>query len=429
MRNWIQPLSALVITGLTASAGAQPGGDSLIAPLGLGFEDKPAQEASTDNTLIKTYFKDGLRFETADKGFQMKMGGRIMFDTALIGTNNNYMNSFGNEENGSSFREARIYAEGSFNEKIEFKWQYDFNGGVNNKLKDLYIGFRNTPAGNVRVGQFKEPFGLDQLTSLSYITFMERGAPNALVPGRNVGVMLFDNNAPKTMNWAVGIFEDDGADTGASTGGDGAYSLTGRVSGTPVKDDVTHLIHLGASASTRTLGDNPYAVTFRGESNLTKGTIASVNVAADSVNMGGVEAAWVNGPLSLQSEYILSQVNPDAGEDLNYTSFYVYGSYFLTGESRTYKDTTGTFTRIDVLKPYGKDGGMGAVELALRVSGIDLDDGTTPGGQVTSYTAGVNWYLTAYMRFMVNYVHEEIEISASGDGVGDILQARIQIDV
>jgi phosphate-selective porin OprO/OprP len=386
-----------------------------------------APAGGTDETLIKTYFKDGLRFETADKAFQMKFGGRILFDAAFIGTNNNYENTFGEEEDAAGFRTTRISTEGSFNEAIDFKWQYDFSGGVNNKFKDVYIGFRNTPAGNLRVGQFREPFSLEQLTSISHITFMERSVADKLVPARNVGIMLFDTNPAKTFNWAVGIFRDDGSDTGNSTG-DGEYAVTGRICGTPIKEDATHLLHLGGSYSVRSLPGDTYAVSTKGESNLTQQTIAAVSIAAGDANVGGLEAAWVNGPLSLQSEYTMSTVDPDIGSDLNYSGYYVYVSYFLTGESRKYQDTTGAFGRVKVIKPYATDGGRGACELAFRVSGLDLDDGSSPGGDVNSYTTGVNWYLNDFTRVMINWVHESADTSSAGDATADILQFRLQLD-
>lgn len=416
-------LTCAISTGALASASGS-------GEAGPGLTDQAAagQSGGTDNTIIKTFYKDGLRFENGDKSFTMRLGAQIYLDSAFIKTNNDYENAFGREEDGTRFRVARVSAEGTVNEYIEYKWRYDFSGGVNNRFKDVYLGFLDTAIGNVRVGQFKEPFSLEQITPLGSITFMERSGADRLVPGRNVGLMAYDHNEAKTMTWAAGMFRDDGTDTGDDTG-DGEYSLTARVTGTPMKDDATHLVHIGAALSLRHLRDSVYAVQYRGESNITQSNIAAVNIAADDVELIGLEAAWLNGPLSLQGEYVMTAVDPSAGSSLDFTGFYVLASYFLTGESRTYKDTAGAFSKVKVVEPYGRSGGKGAWEIAARISGLDLDDGAVSGGEVESYALGANWYLNDSMRVMFNYIHEEADTGAAGDGKGDILAVRLQLDV
>ena len=100
--------------------------------------------------------------------------------------------------------------------------------------------------------------------------------------------------------------------------------------------------------------------------------------------------------------------------------------YFLTGETRGYKN--GTWDRTKVLNPVDK-GGMGAFQIIGRVDYLDLNDsklqngfsnnfatGTftasnslSRGGTQTGYLAGLTWIPTDYVRFLLNYIHTEVE--------------------
>ena len=423
--SWHKPLVLVAFTGLAAQIHAASGSGETV---GLGQTQTPAEQAPQPDGTIKVSWKDGFRFEAADKSFKAKIGGRLFFDTGFISTDSDFEAAFGREEDGAKFRAARMYMEGEVNENIEYKWQYDFAGGTNNKLKDVYIGFKDTPAGGVRVGQFKEPFSLEELTSSNHITFMERGAPNKLTPSRNIGVALADHTQSKRVTWSAGVFRDDGSDTGQDNG-DGEYSLTGRITGTPIMDDASHLVHVGAAVSLRHLRNQAYAVSTKGESGITLQDIGAISVAAETVELAGLEAAWVNGPLSLQGEYVMSSADPVSGSDLDSDGFYAFISYFLTGESRSYKDSSGAFQRIKVNNPYGKDGGKGALELALRYSNLDLSEGSgVLASDIDSYTFGANWYLNNYTRLMFNYVHEEVDPGVGSEGSADILQFRLAIE-
>jgi len=59
----------------------------------------------------------------------------------------------------------------------------------------------------------------------------------------------------------------------------------------------------------------------------------------------GAEAAWMNGPLSVQGEYLHSFVEHAAGSGLNFDGFYASVGWLLTGESRPYNRAEGVFDR------------------------------------------------------------------------------------
>ena len=80
-----------------------------------------------------------------------------------------------------------------------------------------------------------------------------------------------------------------------------------------------------------------------------------------------LEAAWTNGPMSLQGELFWNRVI--AEKNLNFYGYYLSGSYVLTGEHRAYRRSGGVFGSITPKRPFQPwKGGWGAVELALRFS-------------------------------------------------------------
>ena len=125
----------------------------------------------------------------------------------------------------------------------------------------------------------------------------------------------------------------------------------------------------------------------------------------------------------LQGEYIHAFVNRKEGSDLKFNSFYVQGSYILTGEHRNYETDVAEFGRIRPKRNFGEAGGMGAWEAALRYSYLDLNDDDIRGGRVSDLTAGLNWYLNPNVRVSWNYVYSD----AQDSGFINIFQMRLQV--
>jgi phosphate-selective porin OprO/OprP len=66
----------------------------------------------------------------------------------------------------------------------------------------------------------------------------------------------------------------------------------------------------------------------------------------------------------------------------------------------------------------------GAVEIAARLSHLDLDDGDIRGGRQTNATLSLNWYALSNVRVGVNAIWGHV----AGDGDVLIGQTRLQID-
>jgi len=336
---------------------------------------------------------------------------------------------------------------GDLYERIQFKAQYDFAanspGDDSGKFKDAYIALNDIPyVGQVKVGHFKEPFSLEELTSSKYITFMERALPNVFSPGRNMGVQVSNTALEDRIRWAAGAFKTvDDWPSDNDSDEDQGWAWTGRVSGVPwYADDGRKLLHLGASYTHRN-PDGNIRYRQRPEAHLanryvdTRGFDLVNNrragdIRADAVDVYDLESALVIGPWSLQGEYMKSEVDSTFAGDLDFDSYYIQTSYFLTGENRRYKLSEGAFDRVKPKRNFGwgEDAGPGAWELALRYSSIDLNSGeAVRGGEEDNITAAVNWYLNPNTRVMLNYIKADINHDLYDDDV-DIVQMRFQID-
>ena len=348
---------------------------------------------------------------------EFKLRGRMHLDAALWDEDDVPLND------STNFRRTRLGVTG----KIDDVWsgiiEYDFaeNGTSAN---DVMIN-RKLGDGTLKIGQFKVPMGLNELTSSNSILFIERASPSNLVAdSRRIGVgydWFKGDLGFQAMGFARAI--------GSSQTGDTPIGFGGRFVYAP-KLSETSLFHFGVSAayedrrddSTVRYRDRPEARPGGGVRLIDTGNIADV----DTTMKYGVELAYQSGPLSFEAEYLNVDVNRDAGEEPSFGGFYVQASYVLTGEKRGYRN--GVFRGVTP-----GQAGKGAWELAARFSSADLVDSGFFGGEQENFTIGVNYYSSANVRFMLNYIMIDVTDSgatANGVTVGDdepsVLVARAQ---
>jgi phosphate-selective porin OprO/OprP len=400
----------------------------LLLPILTSAQDTKIEKpvVKTEKTTFDVKWGNGFSFASSDKQHNLKFGGRIMYDAAFFGHDSELDDHFGDLKSGLEFRRARFFSSGFIYNRIKYKIQFDFSGG-DVVFKDVYIQLTKLPGvGNLRVGHFKEPFRIEALTSSKYITFMERSQHVPFSPERNTGLLFYNDLIKHRVGWQIGFFRNgdkQGNDKLANNGS----NITARLTGLILKDDANkRLVHLGIGYSHRSPKSDEYKVSTRPESHLapkllSTGTITEVN----NVNLANFELAFVTGPLSLQGEYLISKVSVKENPDYSFSAFYGQVSYFLTGESRKYKNSYEGFNRIKPAKNFGDgNGGIGAWEVAVRYSTIDLIDGNIDGGQLNDITLGLNWYLNPATRVMTNFVLADVK----DVGKARIFQTRFQID-
>ena len=394
----------------------------------LEVKAEEAPEAGPND--FRVYWKDGLRFDSQDGRTKLKLGGRIQNDWAWFDDGHDLRVIFGDTEDGTEFRRARLYLSGTFQEHFSFKAQYDFAPDGDSEFKDVWMAMDDIPyLGQIKVGHFKEPFSLEELTSSKYITFMERALPvEAFAPSRNTGVQVSNAILDERMTWAVGIFRNTADEGEDST--DGGYNLTARVTGLPwFADDGRKLLHLGLAYSHRNIDDS-WRFRARPEAHLAANRYVDTgSFYVDNIDMWDAELALVLGPFSVQSEYVMADVDshPLSGSH-DFDGWYAQASWFLTGENRAYKKEEAAFDKVKPKNNFSPtDGGWGAWELALRYSTVDLDDfAYISGGEEENWTMGLNWYLNPNLRIMLNYVRASIDHVLYDDDL-EVLETRFQV--
>ncbi|MEH6549939.1 MAG: porin [Pseudomonadales bacterium] len=383
--------------------------------LGLGWFEKQENWGWDWSTLRFTGRYGLTRF---------KFGGRLAVDAGILNQDDSLDEAYPGLENNTDLRSAQLILSGNFGPSIFYKLQYEA-GSLNDGLKDAYVVLQNVPyLNNLRIGQGKEPFSLEYLTSFKFLTFMERSLPTALGAGRNWGIMTYNTALNQKMTWAVGLFAQSSkwGDVTIDTGE--GVDISTRITGIPYEnmESNTH-IHIGINLLLRKNTDGMQITTLP-ETQLTSITYIDTGVLdSDAAINSGIELAIRRGPYSLQAEANQSRISLNDGTENTYRGYYLLGSYFITGEFRRYNRGAATFAQVIPLKPLGQ-GGWGAWEFAARLSSMDLNSGEYRGGKETNITLGLNWYLNKDVRVMLNYINSNIDSQASGRMHN--IQTRIQ---
>ncbi len=381
----------------------------IMLAISLSFTTRAAEwSASTD---------DGVRFETADGKFKAKLGGRLQFDGAKFDDDKTPL------KDDWIVRRARLSLRADIFSDWRVSLQYDL-ADREERVHSLWLRYTGFKKNHITVGQFQEPFGLEDATSSNTIIFMERSLVNTLVPGTNVGFSL--HRWAKQWSLNTGAFWETYIEDSDPFSAREGYGLSGRLTFAPIIQS-HNVLHLGASVSYR-VPDESKRTRFRTqletdvseERLISTGRIRNVNTFYSA----GLEGLVLAGRFTLQGEYIRTTVYRSSDrDDETFAGGYLLASVFLTQDRRRYSSRSGAFGGV---KP--KNGSVW--ELAVRSSYLDLNSSTgnvTRGKQV-NLSWGINWYLHQRLRFMLNYIQVNTDKEA-GDDDPNIWQLRAQVAI
>lgn len=350
-----------------------------------------------------------------DSGFGIELRGRLLLDIAQVdekftGLNDDYSDS--------QVRTARIGVEGGWRD-----WSYvaeaDF-AGDSVSLNDVSVSW-SRDGFTFRAGHFRPPNSIEAITSGRFTTFMERAqATDAFRYSRRVGATIA--RAGENYTLTGGVFGGTVGDDSTGFHISDAMVVAGRATFVPVQR-ADRIVHLGIHARYHDEGDDgSESLRMRARPGVRMADRYVVaDPAGETAALVGVEVAWIEGPVHALFEAGLE--DPEGGETVSATA--LTAGWYLTGEQRSYRASTGEFRRTGPARPV-TEGGMGAFELAFRADRVDAGaDGTQ-----TAIAFGLNWYPVETVRFMINAVHAEVDGAAArfGEGDMDAIQARFQVD-
>jgi phosphate-selective porin len=330
-------------------------------------------------------------------------------------------------------RRARISLMGDFAEQFDFKIEGDFEQSdsaitalktvnvatgatttVNTANRtefsgtDIFINWHGIPEANFKVGQFKAPFGLENLTPDTLIYTIERSlATGALTPERQIGAMLWGKplatavpDEKDFVTYYAGIFNGNGRNFNNNDNNN--FMGVGRLELLPFKGKI-----MGQDASLKLGGDYLFSSDDAGTNisptlNLKvnpDGSLTSYTLpGADKRHAWSIDA-WLNvGPFDLIGEYLDESVDgrtvngvAPGFRDFEAHGWYVQGSYFIIPK-----------------------------KLQAVVKWEELSPDQLPNDGIHSVTAGLNYYIHAdNVKVMADYVHTWSDFREANPRFGD----------
>ena len=366
-----------------------------------------------------------------DPSYQFLFGGRIQTDWGVYAPDNDLEDAFGDDGTGTKFRRARLYFQGQFFRYGFFKAEYDFAEGSGTEFTDVYMGLNLPNIGLLRLGRFKEPFSLEFQSSSNFLSFNERSGAFALTPGRNSGVMLNGNFLARDSTFSVAFMRrTDEIGQGFSSKED--YHLTVRLTGLPYfEEGGQRLLHLELGYSHQFADEDIGTRYQQGAANDFAPTLVDTGeLGVSDVDLFNAGFALIEGALSFQSEVTVSLPHNGISENPVFWGTYAELSWWPTGENRRYLRGRGVFSRVVPKSRFDPTKGRwGAVELATRLSWLDLSNDGIRGGTLGEWSLAINWVLFSNLRMSNNYVFSHTSDRAgTRSGNAHSLVTRFQVD-
>jgi phosphate-selective porin OprO/OprP len=430
----------LAVTGtvamITTTPASAAGGDIESRISALEKEIADLRKAESEQAKVKADAK-GFHITSPDGAFNLNVSGFAQVDGRYYGGED----TTSNDE--AVVRRIRPTLRGQLGDRVGFRFTAEFADSTATLL-DGYTDVTVVKNHQLRLGRFKGPVGLERLQSVAATTFAERSFPTELVPQRDLGGQLQGVFGGGVVSYAVGAYNGsvDGR-VAATRNPDDKFELGARVFFEPWLTQTDSALKglgfgLGGSIGEKEGGGNDFLPRYRAPA---QETIFSyrATVAADGDHTRlSPQGYYYLGPFGLLGEYVdneldVSESVSGASETITSTGWQVTASWVLTGEAASFN---GVAPKAD----FGLSGGTGAIELALRLGELEIDDDafpvfadpTTAVESARTLGVGLNWYLSRNAKAVLDWLRTDFDGgSAAGADRDDetLVVARFQYNI
>jgi len=398
------------------------------------------EEESAKTPKAVVGFNKGFYIESTDKQHKIKFDGRFHGDFKAY---------LGDHPHHSSFfvRRARLCASGTIYKYYSFRIEPEFGKG-SSKLNDGFMNIHSWPQAQLKFGQFKTPFSMEEQHSDNWIDFMERSLANKLAPSRDIGAMLHGSLQDQLFYYQLGVF--NGYKLNQSSDPDGGKDVALRMVASPFIKSGRQAIEGLRFGAALTYGNVNLTATqwwnsgdFKTAAGTTYLAMKNTVVHDGERTRAGLEFNWDWGSTALRGEYMITRFDGlefgNLKNDFDIDGGYISISHCLTGEKFSYKN--GKPGRIIPRQKFAPGSpGWGALQIGARFEFLEADQELLDQGYVDSslytdkaqgYTLGVNWYPNEMVRFMLNYYHmmfdDDITVSGKRIDDEDVILTRFQV--
>ena len=380
------------------------------------FSVRAKEEEERQSQSLQAGWDTRPYIRTKDEAFEIKFGSRIQEDFRIYEKNDR------DKDSGFQLRRAYVELEGKLLKDWLFNFIADF-GNNDSRVLYAHMDYVAFPWLSVRIGQDKEPFGMEELTSDKWLDLIERSMiTRATTPEYNYGIMLYGKVLDELLGYKVGYYNS--ANTGVA-GSVGGQDVAGRLEVAPLKRLETPIKDLKVGFNFTAGDQDSYKMKSIRDPSL-RDVMPRIEGNGSRYRLGG-DVVWTKGPGSLKGEYIQTKTErPNNLSDVGISGFYVGGTYILTGEKKQHSKGVKPKKNFDP-----RNGGWGALELAARYGKMYVDDvggngmaiapgdgfdmaDNIVGNQVDSIEVGVNWYLNPFMKFSMAYSHAMYDKTGPG---------------